>query len=98
MDERVGPKIRACRNITDHHRSGRLDGGQSAKTYFQRKDIEENVSPDQESADVPVEPPYVKEDHLIRAHLFLIFIGLLCYQHIKRKLPNTMTDEDIKSQ
>ncbi len=46
---------------------------------------------------VPVEPPYVKEDHLIRAHLFLIYIGLLCYQHIKKKLPNTMTDDDIKS-
>ncbi|KXA92503.1 hypothetical protein AKJ65_07490 [candidate division MSBL1 archaeon SCGC-AAA259E19] len=43
------------------------------------------------------EENHVKEDHLIRAHLFLTFVGLLCYQHIKRKLPNTMTDDDIKS-
>ncbi|KXA89212.1 hypothetical protein AKJ62_03550 [candidate division MSBL1 archaeon SCGC-AAA259D14] len=68
-----------------------------AKTYFQRKDIEDMFHLTKKALIVPVEPPYVKGDHLIRAHLFLTFIGLLCYQHIKRKLHNTMTDDDIKS-
>jgi len=68
-----------------------------AKTYFQRKNIENMFHLTKKALIVPVEPPYVKEDHLIRAHLFLIFTGLLCYQHIKRKLPDTMTDDDIKS-
>ncbi|KXA89339.1 hypothetical protein AKJ61_03080, partial [candidate division MSBL1 archaeon SCGC-AAA259B11] len=68
-----------------------------AKTYFQRKDIEDMFHLTKKALIVPVEPPYVKEDHLIRAHLFLIFIGLTCYQHIKRKLPNTMTNDEIKT-
>ncbi|KXB07501.1 hypothetical protein AKJ52_00120 [candidate division MSBL1 archaeon SCGC-AAA382C18] len=80
-----------------HHRSGRLDGSQVAKTYFQRKDIEDMFHLTKKALIVPVEPPYVKEDHLIRAHLFLIFVGLLCHQHIKRKLPDTMTNDEIKA-
>ncbi|KXA93141.1 hypothetical protein AKJ64_01290 [candidate division MSBL1 archaeon SCGC-AAA259E17] len=71
--------------------------GRVAKTYFQRKDIENMFHLTKKALIVSVEPPYIKEDHLIRAHLFLTFVGLLCYQHIKRKLPNTMTDDDIKS-
>lgn len=71
--------------------------GRVAKIYFQRNDIEEMFHLTKKALIVPVEPPYVKEDHLIRTHLFLVFTGLLCYQHIKRKLPNTMTDDEIKS-
>ncbi|KXA97045.1 hypothetical protein AKJ37_03900 [candidate division MSBL1 archaeon SCGC-AAA259I09] len=39
----------------------------------------------------------MKEDHLVRAHLFLIFIGLLCYQHIRKELPENLPDEKVKS-
>ncbi|KXB07344.1 hypothetical protein AKJ54_00335 [candidate division MSBL1 archaeon SCGC-AAA382K21] len=45
---------------------------------------------------VPVEPPYVREDHLVRAHLFLVFVGLLCYQYLRRKLPDGMSEKGLK--
>lgn len=67
------------------------------KTYFQRKNIENMFHLTKKALIVPVSPTYVKEDHLIVAHLFIVFVGLLCYQHIKEKLPDTMTDKEIKS-
>lgn len=67
------------------------------KTYFQRRDVENMFHLTKKALIVPVKPSYVKEDHLVRAHLFLVFVGLLCYQHVKRELPDTMTDGEIKS-
>lgn len=79
--------------ITDHPD---WTPGRIAKTYFDRNDLEDLFHLTKEALIVPVEPPYVKEDHLIRAHLFLVFVGLVCYQHVKDQLPAEMTDEQIK--
>lgn len=79
--------------ITDHED---WTPGRIAKTYFERNDIEEMFHLTKEALIVPVEPPYVKEDALIRAHLFLVFVGLVCYQHVKRQFPDSMTDQQIK--
>ncbi len=67
------------------------------ETYFSRQDLEKTFHLTKEALIVPVEPPYVKEDHLIRAHLFSVFVGLLCYCYIRRKLPDDMTEEEIKT-
>lgn len=46
--------------------------------YFDRNDIEDRFHLTKKALVVPVQPPYVKENHLIRAHLFLGFVGLVC--------------------
>lgn len=79
--------------VTDHDD---WTPGRIAKTYFDRNDLEDMFHLTKEAMIVPVEPPYVKEDHLIRAHLFLVFVGLVCYQHVRGQFPAEMTDEQIK--
>jgi transposase len=80
--------------VTDH---ADWTAGRVAQTYFDRNDIEDLFHLTKQALVVPVQPPYVKEDHLIRAHLFIVFVGLVCYQHVKRQLPASMTDEEIKA-
>ncbi|KXA94536.1 hypothetical protein AKJ37_07520 [candidate division MSBL1 archaeon SCGC-AAA259I09] len=80
--------------ITDHED---WSPSKVVRTYFGRKELESMFHLTKKALVVPVEPPYVKEDHLVRAHLFLIFIGLLCYQHIRKELPENLSDEKIKS-
>jgi len=79
--------------VTDHDD---WTAGRVAKTYFDRNDIEDMFHLTKQALVVPVQPPYVKEDHLVRAHLFLVFVGLVCYQHVRRHLPESMTDEEVK--
>lgn len=79
--------------VTDH---ADWTAGRVAKTYFDRNDIEDMFHLTKKALIVPVQPPYVKEDHLVRAHLFIVFVGLVCYQHVKRQLPEAMTDEEVK--
>ncbi|KXB01759.1 hypothetical protein AKJ41_00220 [candidate division MSBL1 archaeon SCGC-AAA259O05] len=79
--------------ITDHED---WSPSKVARTYFGRKNIEDMFHLTKKALVVPVEPPYVKEDHLVRAHLFLVFVGLLCYQYLRRKLPNDMSEKDVK--
>lgn len=67
------------------------------RTYFEQRNVDEAFHLTKDALIVPVEPPYVKEDHLIRAHLFLVFVGLLCYHHIRQKLPDEMSDKEVKS-
>ncbi|KXB07728.1 hypothetical protein AKJ55_02010 [candidate division MSBL1 archaeon SCGC-AAA382M17] len=80
--------------ITDHED---WSPSKVVRTYFGRKGIESMFHLTKKALVVPVEPPYVKEDHLVRAHLFLIFVGLLCYQHIRKELPENLSDEKVKS-
>jgi len=80
--------------ITDHED---WSPSKVVRTYFGRKNIEDMFHLTKKALVVPVEPPYVKEDHLVRAHLFLVFVGLVCYQHIRRKLPGSPSDEEVKS-
>ncbi len=80
--------------VTDHED---WSPSKIARTYFDRNNIESMFHLTKKALVVPVEPPYVKEDHLVRAHLFLVFVGLLCYQHIRQILPDNMTSEKIKS-
>ncbi len=79
--------------VTDH---GDWSPSKVVRTYFNRKDLEDMFHLTKKALVVPVEPPYVKEDHLVRAHLFLVFVGLLCYQHIRRELPDEMSEKDVK--
>lgn len=79
--------------LTDHDE---WTAGRVAQTYFDRSDIEDMFHLTKEALIVPVEPPYVKEDQFVRAHLFTVFVGLVCYLHIRRQLPESMTDEDVK--
>ncbi len=80
--------------MTDHEN---WSPSKIARTYFDRNNIESMFHLTKKALVVPIEPPYVKEDHLVRAHLFLVFIGLLCYQHIHQMLPDNITSEKIKS-
>jgi len=79
--------------VTDHED---WTPGRIAKTYFDRNDIEDMFHLTKKALVVPVQPPYVKEDHLIRAHLFLVFVELVCYQQVKRQLHTSMTDEEVR--
>lgn len=79
--------------VTDHDD---WTASRVAKTYFDRNDIEDMFHLTKKALVVPVQPPYVKEDHLVRAHLFIVFVGLVCYQHVRRQLPEAMTDEEVK--
>lgn len=80
--------------ITDHDD---WTAGRIAKTYFDRNDIEDLFHLTKKALVVPVQPTYVKEDYLVRAHLFIVFVGLVCYQHIRHQLPETMTDNEVKT-
>ncbi len=80
--------------VTDHED---WSPSKVVRTYFVRKNIEDMFHLTKKALVVPVEPPYVKEDYLGRAHLFLVFVGLLCYQYLRRKLPGGLSDEEVKS-
>lgn len=79
--------------VTDHDD---WTASRVAQTYFDRNDIEDMFHLTKKALVVPVQPPYVKADHLVRAHLFTVFVGLVCYQHVRRQLPESMTDEEVK--
>lgn len=79
--------------ITDHDE---WTAGRVAHTYFEQSDIENMFHLTKKALIVPVQPPYVKEDELIRAHLFTVFVGLVCYRHMKRQLPDSWTHEEVK--
>ncbi|KXA88586.1 hypothetical protein AKJ57_06665 [candidate division MSBL1 archaeon SCGC-AAA259A05] len=80
--------------ITDHED---WSPSKVVRTYFGRTEIESIFHLTKKALVVPVEPPYVKEDHLVRAHLFLVFVGLLCYQYLRSKLPNDISEKDVKT-
>lgn len=79
--------------ITDHDE---WTAGWVAQTYFDQSNIGAMFHLTKEALIVPVQSPYVKEDQFVRAHLFTVFVGLVCYLHIRRQLPESWTHEEIK--
>ncbi len=79
--------------VTDHED---WSPSKIVRTYFDRKNVEDMFHLTKKALVVPVEPPYAEEDHLMRAHLFLVFVGLLCYQHIRRELPDNISEKGVK--